>query len=156
MVHQKASILKHCNSSIEYGWEDLTFQSCRKQGSEGQFLVEIKAKPLPSKGLGLSFDPPDFWNLLRPCLKYGFCNKVISERWNSDQLNTITRYLPLRKFVREEWLAVSSSYLDGGWQATPSITKFLNTAKIDPKDGVCSPIFQWRFWPNRIAQPMRL
>ena len=26
-------------------------------------------------------------------LKYGFCNKVISERWNSDQLNTFTTYL---------------------------------------------------------------
>ena len=26
-------------------------------------------------------------------LKYGFCNKVISERWNSDQLNTFTTHL---------------------------------------------------------------
>ena len=26
-------------------------------------------------------------------LKYGFCNKVISERWNSYQLNTFTTYL---------------------------------------------------------------
>ena len=26
-------------------------------------------------------------------LKYGFCNKVTSERWNSDQLNTFTTYL---------------------------------------------------------------
>ena len=26
-------------------------------------------------------------------LKYGFCNKVISERWNSDKLNTFTTYL---------------------------------------------------------------
>ena len=26
-------------------------------------------------------------------LKYRFCNKVISERWNSDQLNTFTTYL---------------------------------------------------------------
>ena len=26
-------------------------------------------------------------------LKYGFCNKVISERWNSDELNTFTTYL---------------------------------------------------------------
>ena len=26
-------------------------------------------------------------------LKYGFCNKVFSERWNSDQLNTFTTYL---------------------------------------------------------------
>ena len=26
-------------------------------------------------------------------LKYGFCNKVISERWNSDQLNTFATYL---------------------------------------------------------------
>ena len=26
-------------------------------------------------------------------LKYGFCNKVILERWNSDQLTTFTTYL---------------------------------------------------------------
>ena len=26
-------------------------------------------------------------------LKYGFCNKVISKRWNSDQLTTFTTYL---------------------------------------------------------------
>ena len=30
------------------------------------------------------------WSTL---LKYGFCNKVISERWNSDQLTTFTTYL---------------------------------------------------------------
>ena len=28
----------------------------------------IKAKPLPSKDLGLLLDPIDFWNLQRPCL----------------------------------------------------------------------------------------
>ena len=31
--------------------------------------------------------------LLVGSLKYGFCNKVISERWNSDELNTFTTYL---------------------------------------------------------------
>ena len=32
------------------------------------------------------------WNLIW-MLKYGFCNKVILERWNSVQLNTITTHL---------------------------------------------------------------
>ena len=31
----------------------------------------------------------------RTKLKYGFSNKVISERWNSDKLNTFTTYLSL-------------------------------------------------------------
>ena len=30
---------------------------------------------------------------MKQTLKYGFCNKVISERWNSDELNTFTTYL---------------------------------------------------------------
>ena len=39
--------------------------------------------------------------------------------------NRLKQFLPvcLRKFVMEEWLA-------GGWQATPSITKFLNLPSI--------------------------
>ena len=43
-----------------------------------------------------SIEPKDLFNFvtsLSLLLVYGFCNKVISERWNSDQLYTFTSYL---------------------------------------------------------------
>ena len=46
-------------------------------------------------------------------LKYGFCNKVISERWNSDQLTTFTTYLSSLLDLIAEY---NSNHAQNWWQ----------------------------------------
>ena len=58
----------------------------------------------------------------------------------------------LRKFVMEEWLAE----LDGGWQATPSITKFLTMDNVvneekEEENSRLSSKAQWEIFTNILS-----